>query len=128
MSSNLGEVASGTTIVFDQAQLNTGGAYNHHNGIFTAPYSGTYIFSMSLGNPTGNPGAFFMVQSMGNESVVLEYTIAGHTRGWNMGGVTTTTELTAGDTVWVKGEGKVHGAYETDRYHTTFSGTLVHNH
>ena len=77
---------------------------------------------MALGNPTGHPGTFFMKQN----SQTIEYVLAGHTSGWNMGGVTTVAELTAGDDVWVEGEGFISGAYATKRYHTSFSGTLIY--
>ncbi|XP_053372678.1 uncharacterized protein LOC128546300 [Mercenaria mercenaria] len=119
LSSNLGTVSSGSTVKFDQVDLNLGNAYN--DGVFTAPYSGTYIFSMVLGNPAGKPGAFFMKK----DGVGIIYAIAGHTTGWNIGGVTTVAELVTGDRVWVEGGGHVSGAYPTARYHTGFSGILV---
>ncbi|XP_053408129.1 uncharacterized protein LOC128559750 [Mercenaria mercenaria] len=119
LSSNLGTVSSGSTVKFDQVDLNLGSAYS--DGVFTAPYNGTYIFSMVLGNPKGKPGAFFMKK----DGVGIQYAIAGHTTSWNIGGVTTVAELVIGDRVWVEGEGNVSGAYPTARYHTGFSGILV---
>ena len=44
----LSEAFSGTgTIVFTWDILNTGNGYNNATGIFTAPYSGLYAFSVS---------------------------------------------------------------------------------
>ncbi|XP_060553349.1 complement C1q-like protein 4 [Ruditapes philippinarum] len=123
LSKNLGIVASGTVIKFDQVDLNLGNAYNNISGYFTAPYKGTYIFSMVLGNPSGKAGAFFMRKN----GVGIEYAIAGHTTGWNMGGVSTVAFLDVGDRVWVTGEGHVSGAYAVSRYHTGFSGMLVNS-
>lgn len=122
LSSNLGAVTTGIVIKFDQVDLNLGNAYQGTSGIFTAPENGTYLFSMVIGNPAGNPGAFFMRKN----GVGMAYAIAGHTTGWNIGGVTTVAALITGDQVWVTGEGHVAGAYPTARYHTSFSGVLVH--
>ncbi|XP_060572042.1 complement C1q-like protein 4 isoform X3 [Ruditapes philippinarum] len=116
----LGRVTTGTVIKFDQVDLNLGNAYN--DGYFTAPFNGTYIFSMVLGNPSGKQGAFFMRKN----GVGIEYAIAGHTTGWNIGGVSTVAFLDVGDRVWVTGEGHVSGA-NADRYHTGFSGMLVNS-
>ncbi|XP_060572043.1 complement C1q-like protein 4 isoform X4 [Ruditapes philippinarum] len=121
LSKNLGTVTTGTVIKFDQVDLNLGNAYN--DGFFTAPYKGTYIFSMVLGNPSGKPGTFFMRKN----GVRIEYAIAGHTTGWNIGGVSTVAFLDVGDRVWVTGEGHVSGAYADSRYHTGFSGMLVNS-
>jgi hypothetical protein len=58
LSKNLGTVTTSTVIKFDQVDLNLGNAYN--DGYFTAPYKGTYIFSMVLGKRSGKPGNFFI--------------------------------------------------------------------
>jgi hypothetical protein len=122
LSKDLGTVSSNHVVIFDEVDLNLGNAYDPRHGIFTAPVNGTYLFSMALGNPTGHSGAFFMKQN----SQTIEYAIAGHTTGWNMGGVTTVADLTVGDDVWIEGEGYISGAYAHIRYHTGFSGTLIH--
>ncbi|XP_053395891.1 complement C1q tumor necrosis factor-related protein 3-like [Mercenaria mercenaria] len=122
LSKDLGSVSSNHVVIFDEVDLNLGSAYEPRHGIFTAPVNGTYLFSMALGNPKDHAGAFFMKKN----SQTIEYAIAGHTTGWNMGGVTTVAELNAGDDVWVEGEGYISGAYSHIRYHTGFSGILIH--
>ncbi|KAL4217198.1 hypothetical protein ACF0H5_023651 [Mactra antiquata] len=126
LSSDIGQVTPGQIIVFDIVGLNNGNAYNQHSGIFTAPVNGTYMFSMKLGNPSGNPSAFFLVQSHGSTKQYLEYVIAGHTSEWNVGGTSTVTQMVEGESVWVEGEGSPHGKYGDHRYHTTFAGILLH--
>ncbi|XP_053395636.1 collagen alpha-1(X) chain-like [Mercenaria mercenaria] len=121
LSKNLGKVTAGKVIVFDQVDLNHGNAYGARHGFFTAPYNGTYLFSMGLGNPAGKPGAFFLRKN----GKGIEYAFAGHTTGWNMGGITTVAELSVDDQVWIEGEGYISGAYATARYHTSFSGVLL---
>lgn len=50
-----GNVASGNTVVFDSASINTGSGYNSATGVFTAPVAGTYQFSWgSIGNASAN--------------------------------------------------------------------------
>jgi hypothetical protein len=106
-------------IKFDDVDFNLGNAYN--DGVFTTPYSGTYLLSTTLGNPTLHPGEFYLKKN--GEKV--EYNVAGHTNGFNVGGVTTVAKLNAGDKVWVEGSGSITGPYETAGYYTSFSGFLV---
>ena len=37
-----------TAVVFDNTPMNTGADYNTSNGIYTAPYSGVYIFNYTM--------------------------------------------------------------------------------
>ncbi|KAL4235586.1 hypothetical protein ACF0H5_003982 [Mactra antiquata] len=51
----------------------------------------------------------------------------GNTRGWDVGGTTTVTQLVRGESVWVEGEGTANGRYNGAwRYHSTFSGVLLY--
>lgn len=120
-SKHIGQVTSGQVITFDQIDLNLGNAYGTRPGYFKAPYSGTYIFSMTLGNPEGKPGGFFLVHN----GKAIEFIFAGQTSGWDMGGATTVAELLVGDEVWVEGEGHISRSDER-RIHTSFSGVLLH--
>jgi hypothetical protein len=106
-------------IRFNDVDFNLGNAYN--DGVFTAPYSGTYLLSTTLGNPSQDIGEFYLKKN--GEKV--EYNVAGHTAGFNVGGVTTVAKLNAGDKVWVEGSGSITGPYETAGYYTSFSGFLV---
>ncbi|XP_045202185.2 uncharacterized protein LOC123555656 [Mercenaria mercenaria] len=119
LNKTLESVSSGTMVKFNLVDFNIGNTYN--DGIFTAPYSGTYLLSTTLGNPMQIPGNFFMKKN----GVGIEYNIAGHTAGFNVGGVTTVAKLLAGDRVWVEGSGRITGPYDIPGYYTSFSGFLI---
>ncbi|XP_062602499.1 uncharacterized protein LOC134264218 [Saccostrea cucullata] len=48
MSKNLNNPSAGHVLVFDNVKTNVGSGYNHHDGIFTAPSQGSYVFSWTI--------------------------------------------------------------------------------
>ena len=48
MSHDLAAPSAGHVLVFDVIKTNVGSAYNHHDGIFTAPSTGSYVFSWTV--------------------------------------------------------------------------------
>ncbi|XP_045186594.1 complement C1q tumor necrosis factor-related protein 3-like [Mercenaria mercenaria] len=124
LSKDLGSISSNHVVIFDEVDLNLGSAYDPWHGIFNAPVNGTYLFSMALANPASHSGALFMLKN----SQTIEFVFGENTSaGWTMGGATTVAKLTVGDDVWVEGEGYISGAYGHIRYHTGFSGVLIHD-
>ncbi|WAR19491.1 CO8A1-like protein [Mya arenaria] len=110
------------TAVFDIVHENFGNAYNPMNGIFTPPLNGTYVFQISIGNPTGQPGRVFLKKNL--ESI--EYVFAGYTSGWDQAGKTAFLYLEVGDIVYVEGTGHITGTYDVESIHSSFSGALMH--
>ncbi|KAL4224562.1 positive regulation of adiponectin secretion [Mactra antiquata] len=113
---------------FDIVELNLGHAYDPISGTFTAPVNGLYMFSMKLGDAPSNQGALFLVQAVGNErqSEYIDFTFVGDNKGWTAGSTSTVTVLKAGDVVWVELEGLAAGMSKNNRFHTSFSGALIH--
>ena len=48
MSENLADPGHGQALVFQTAVTNVGNHYNHHNGVFTAPDQGVYVFTWTI--------------------------------------------------------------------------------
>lgn len=48
MSHNLASPSAGHVLVFDVVKTNVGSGYNHHDGVFTAPSQGPYVFSWTV--------------------------------------------------------------------------------
>ncbi|XP_078331097.1 C1q-related factor-like isoform X2 [Crassostrea virginica] len=48
MSENLQDPGHGQALVFQTAVTNVGNQYNHHNGVFTAPDQGVYVFTWTI--------------------------------------------------------------------------------
>ena len=48
MSHDLAAPGAGHVLVFDVVKTNVGSAYNHHDGVFTAPSTGSYVFSWTV--------------------------------------------------------------------------------
>ncbi|XP_061175591.1 uncharacterized protein LOC133184517 [Saccostrea echinata] len=48
MSKNLDNPSAGHVLVFDVVKTNIASGYNHHDGIFTAPSQGFYVFSWTI--------------------------------------------------------------------------------
>lgn len=104
-------------IVFGNATLNEGGAYNTTSGVFTCQKDGYYVFSFSIVSYNG----YFSAQLEVND-VWRQFAIADSTTGQHGSSTAVTvTKLKAGDEVWVGVE--IKGAGSTlHEYESFFSG------
>ncbi|KAK3088831.1 hypothetical protein FSP39_024280 [Pinctada imbricata] len=109
-------------VVFDRANVNIGHAYNTHTGIFTAPVSGIYSFSISLTGDNGDVHGY--IKQMG---YTMGYVYADDTRVFkhNRASLSVTLHCRKGDRVWFDwpdtGNQLIYG-----NDFTWFSGHLVH--
>lgn len=117
-------LAGKATIVFDTAITNLGNGYNSSDGVFTAPYSGTYLFSATI--LADNGGEVWSQFMLNEEKVAHIYARASDGRH-DQGSNTVILQLSKGDRVYVQNYHKtiIYGS----RY-SSFSGALlkvIHN-
>ncbi|XP_061175706.1 uncharacterized protein LOC133184640 [Saccostrea echinata] len=125
--------SAGTKMSFHGVDTNIGSAYDSTTGIFTAPISGTYNFAFTASvpqNPSSHQVHIFLKKNGKNEMYIfLDY----HTQFWLQRSSSTVLHLNKGDQIWmeivsVSGQITVAGySSAEDRYHTHFSGFLIHN-
>ena len=111
---------TGQVIVFDSVHLNTGGGYHSAAGIFIAPKSGTYLFSLSVG--LKSPSTCIILNLIQNGHLLARTNAYGH----DQGSVTVATQLQTGDEVLAKGNAC---ASDVDMLYggkyTSFMGILI---
>ncbi|XP_053381921.1 uncharacterized protein LOC123539871 [Mercenaria mercenaria] len=112
-------------IVFNTVLLNIGNGYNAHNGIFTAPKAGLYIFSASILSYNGPKTSAFAADIIKDGKTVLARVYGHGVNGlYDQGSATVVTQLKAGEQVWVWLFWTPNDSLYGGRY-TTFSGSLI---
>lgn len=111
-------------IVFQSVIHNFGNAYDVTAGIFTAPVTGLYLFSVQICTYYSNHGRFQAVVDR-SANVILaiqEYDSSHHTSTSN----TVSQYLTEGQRVWVQASYGSTNLFEDAECWNQFSGCLVH--
>ncbi|KAL3860272.1 hypothetical protein ACJMK2_010415 [Sinanodonta woodiana] len=128
LSVDLLHCSSNQHVVFDNVILNVGDGYNPLHGVFRAPVSGTYQFSLTLSEPT-NVGHYHVVIRKGKSATVIGYLYTDPTTIWVLRTISVLTQLAVGEDVWVACSLDetyiVGGTDEIRKYHSHFSGFLV---
>lgn len=91
------------TVIFNQASMNEGNAYNTTSGEFTAPVDGIYFFNWSTLSDTGK---YFITELVLN-SIPIAYNYSdgrGRTRsaGYVMTSSHANIKMKKGDKVWIR--------------------------
>ena len=112
-------------ITFEHVVQNNGRAYDEVTGVFTAPYDGTYLFSVQVCANTAKYGNFNLVVDDRNNEILVVW-------GYEVSTITSTSgtvvhRLTKGQEVWVINNYSSSQLYEQDHYCSNqFSGVLIH--
>ncbi|KAK3089375.1 hypothetical protein FSP39_003108 [Pinctada imbricata] len=133
MSKDLVNPAQGSTIIFDVAKTNDGGAYDPVHGVFQASINGSYHFQFIGASPeNNNPGHIMHVFISKNGMREAYSFLDRNTDHWVQNTAVIVLHLVKGDRVWVE-IGQVAGSHMLGGYrsvdnatHTHFSGFLIH--
>lgn len=116
-------VGNGATLRFDSVMQNLGDGYKPVTGLFTAPVSGLYVFSLHFMGSDTQQWTQLAITKNGYVMLDVDYTEGNGDLHDQSSGLAT-THLAAGEQVWVKhyaGGTSIRGGL-----FTTFSGFLVH--
>ncbi|KAK7506693.1 hypothetical protein BaRGS_00002168, partial [Batillaria attramentaria] len=110
-------------IVFGHVDLNLGGGYNNHSGVFTAPVGGVYEFSVKISHvPPGKMHVHVLKQG----SPIAEVGANGDDNYHDRSSANVVTHLKEGDRVWVERmPGSTATNLNTGNFQTTFMGILT---
>lgn len=117
-------------VIFDSVKLNSGSAYNNKHGIFTAPITGTYLFTATLSVMPNNMYHTAFVKNNATDEIGYLYTDPINL--WLERNTSVLTHLDAGDEVWmvclsdsrIEGDHN-HGWEGANDFHSHMSGFLV---
>ncbi|KAK3597037.1 hypothetical protein CHS0354_022045 [Potamilus streckersoni] len=118
---NVGPVEQNTDLVFDKVVTNVGDTYSKQTGRFTAPYNGTYQFTVVVAAQGHQKAAADLMKSGKLVLTVWAESIP----YWATSTNTAILELTQGDEVWLVLQKRacfIHGYM-----YSTFSGYLLFN-
>uniref|UniRef100_A0A3P9D1G1 Cerebellin-2-like n=1 Tax=Maylandia zebra TaxID=106582 RepID=A0A3P9D1G1_9CICH len=116
---SIGPFNTETTLAFKRVIANIGDAYNKYTGVFIAPVTGIYYFSIFY--HSGRNGALKLY--MNNHLIAMTHHDQPEQHGSKNGGNAVFLQMQTGDQVYVclGPNSQVWGS----NYHTTFSGYLI---
>ncbi|XP_071103371.1 complement C1q tumor necrosis factor-related protein 2-like [Haliotis cracherodii] len=113
-----GQLTGNATIVFDNVLLNTAGAYNSSNGVFTALFYGIHYFSATIRADSNTALTTGVVKN----GLVVSRIASLATSGDGQGSVSITLNLDPGDRVWVRADQNASGQLRTQSGWNVFTG------
>lgn len=130
LSADINSCGPRQAVVFDSIKLNNGNAYSKNHGMFTAPITGTYLFSATLSSEQGQSYQVAIVR--GNSTNEIAYLFADGNTIWQERTTTVITHLDAYDEVWVlcltnshiEGD-KMNSRVDSTDFYSHFSGVLM---
>ncbi|VDI02076.1 Hypothetical predicted protein [Mytilus galloprovincialis] len=74
------------TLILDHIETNSGNAYNHHSGVFTAPSNGIYLFSYTVFPDSHSYGTIeLIVNSQSHADIFIDSSPTDHDLGGTTG-------------------------------------------
>ncbi|XP_060594653.1 heavy metal-binding protein HIP-like [Ruditapes philippinarum] len=117
--STSGKVNKPGTVVFDVVITNQGADYNSSTGIFAAPYTGLYFFSVQLCNKE-NTHTYYGIHQ---KSRILARSYGyNYNSSWECSSVSIIAMLNKAEQVWVNNYDTIYDDYHGKNY---FSGSLL---
>ena len=114
----------GQRLIFPQVRYNIGNGYNVTSGIFTAPKTGLYLFSLQICVPSTYIGILYMV--VDTSSNVILHLYSPRQDHYNTASNSVPVYLRRGQKVWVVDKYGLGNYYYDDiNCGTQFSGSLV---
>ncbi|VDI14402.1 Hypothetical predicted protein [Mytilus galloprovincialis] len=86
------------TIIFDKTWTNTNNVYNTRSGIFTAPVSGHYLFSLTVTSQSFNTHVNLIYNGKGVVTLIADIH---HANYYGRGSLTFIHQMNVGDNMWV---------------------------
>lgn len=99
LSADLEHCSQYQAVVFDSVKINQGGAYDSNHGVFTAPVSGTYLFTATLSVEPQN--SFHTAFVKGNATNEIGYLFADPIDLWLERSISVVTHLNTNEEVWM---------------------------
>ena len=113
-------VGANQNIVFDHVQVNQGNGYHSHHGLFIAPRSGIYFFTVSLLHYPQSQASHPRI--IKNGAVVARFHAAANQ--WEQTSQSIILNVNAGEEIYVKNEDYGNEIYVAS-LHSSFSGFLL---
>lgn len=117
------EVSINQHILFDDVLINLGAAYQDKQGLFIAPQSGVYVFSVSILSTYSSDEEEFHAALVHNGDLIARIYGCGSPGRHDQAGQTVIIQLETGDEVWIENIELVSDVWGA--YYSTFSGYLL---
>lgn len=114
-----------TILVFETMIVNEGEFYDNYDGVFVAPWKGTYMFSWTV-SANGN---IIVTELVVENEIISTAGVQNAGGGYPSGSMTALCRMEKGDHAWIRSTGKStsHGIYSHDNYpQSSFLGLLIH--
>lgn len=112
-------------VILRTAAVNLGGGYDRFLGIFTAPVTGLYLFTVHVCTYS-NVGFYYYIMLDGN---AVAKSTKFNTAQYDCSSCSVITQVTSGQRVWIQsssGSASNTHLYEDSQRQTSFSGVLLH--